>query len=161
MSSNVSQPQNSADLPASAADPGQGVPASHSLTLPATYSFKCYGTSFDAVVARNAGGGARLTIRGDLGLLPFSAESKTARQYIRAIIEIGQDLPLAEITLSKTQSVILRGVMEFDHPPSPANAVAATAVMVIASKPFVDMVSTVRHARDPRSVGGSNGKSAN
>ena len=148
-------------MPVSAADPSQGVLVSHSLTLPATYSFKCYGTPFDVVVTRNAGGGARLTIRGDLGVLPYSAESKTARQYIRAVIEIGQDLPFAEVTLSKTQSIILRGVMEFEHPPSPANAVAATAVMVIASKPFVDVISTVRHAKDPGSVDGASGKSAN
>ena len=158
MSGNVSQPQDSANLPASAENPGGGVLASHSLTLPVTYSFKCYGIPFDVVVSRDSGGGARLTIRGDLGVLPYSAESKTARQYIRAVIEVGQDLPLAEITLSKTQSIILRGVMKFDHPPSPANAVAATAVIVIACKPFVDMIATVRQSKISKSAEGANVK---
>ena len=133
-------------MPVSAADSDHGVLASHSLTLPATYSFKCYGTPFDVVVSRNPGGGARLTLHGDLGVLPFSAESRTARQYMRAVIDIGQNFPHAEITLSKTQSIILRGVMDFENPPSPATAVAATAVIVIAGKPFVEMISIVRQA---------------
>ncbi len=130
-----------------AADSNDGVLASHGLTLPATYSFKCYGTPFNVVVTRNAGGGARLTLRGDLGMLPFTAESHTARQYMRAVIDVGRNLPCAEITLSKTQSIILRGVMDFENPPSPATAVAATAVIVIAGKPFVDMISIVRQAK--------------
>lgn len=134
-------------MPVLGADSGHGVLASHGLTLPATYSFKCYGTPFDVVVSRNSGGGARLTLRGDLGVLPFTAESRTARQYMRAVIDVGQNLPHAEITLSKTQSIILRGVMDFENPPSPATAVAATAVIVIAGKPFVDMISIVRHAK--------------
>ena len=133
-------------MPVFGVDSDHGVLASHSLTLPVTYSFKCYGTPFDVVVSRNAGGGARLTLRGDLGVLPFSAESRTAREYMRAVIDVGQNLPHAEITLSKTQSIILRGVMDFEHPPSPATTVAATAVIVIAGKPFVDMISTVRQA---------------
>ena len=147
----MTQSQNSASdtatTPVFAADTNNGVLASHSLTLPATYSFNCYGMPFDVVVTRNSGGGARLTLRGDLGVLPFTAESRTARQYMRAVIEVGQNLPHAEITLSKTQSIILRGVMDFENPPSPATAVAATAVIVIAGKPFVDMISTVRQAK--------------
>ena len=146
----MTQSQNTASdtatRPVFAANTNHGVLASHSLALPATYSFKCYGTPFDVVITRNSGGGARLTVCGDLGVLPFSAESRTARQYMRAVIEVGQNLPHAEITLSKTQSIILRGVMEFENPPSPATAVAATAVIVIAGKPFVDMISTVRQA---------------
>ena len=130
-----------------AADANRSVLSSHSLTLPATYSFKCYGTPFDVAVTRNSGGGARLTLRGDLGVLPFTAESRTARQYMRAVIEVGQNLPCAEITLSKTQSIILRGVMDFENPPSPATTVAATAVILIAGKPFIDMISTVRQAK--------------
>ncbi len=134
-------------MPAFEADSDHGVLASHGLTLPATYSFKCYGTPFDVVVTRNAGGGARLTLRGDLGVLPFTAESRTARHYMRAVIDVGHNLPHAEITLSKTQSIILRGAMDFENPPSSATAVAATAVIVIAGKPFVDIISIVRHAK--------------
>jgi hypothetical protein len=129
----------------SLSDANRGILSSHNLKLPATFSFKCYGTSFDAVVTRNADG-ARLTIRGDLGVMPFTAEAKTARQYMRSVVEVGRDLPYAEITLSRTQSIVMRGVMNFEKPPSPATTVAATAVIVIASKPFVDMISTVRTA---------------
>jgi len=123
-----------------------GVDSDHGVTLPVTYSFKCYDTPFDVVVSRNPGGVARLALRGNLSVLPFTAESRTARQYMRAVIDIGQNLPHAVITLTKIQSIILRGVMDFENPPSPATAVAATAVIVIASKPFVDMISTVRQA---------------
>jgi len=134
-------------MPVVAADSNHGVLASHGLTLPVTCSFTCYGTAFDVVVTRNSGGGARLTLRGNLGVLPFSAESRTARQYMRAVIEVGQNLPHAEITLSKTQSIILRGVMDFENPPSPATAFAATAVIVIAGRPFVDLISSVRQEK--------------
>ena len=83
-------------------DSDHGVLSSHSATLPVTYSFNCYDTPFDVVVSRNPGGGARLALRGDLGVLPFTAESRTARQYMRAVIDIGQNLPHAKITLTKT-----------------------------------------------------------
>ena len=118
--------------------------SSHSLVLPVTFSFRSYNIGFDVVVVHTSGDGVRLTVRGDLGVLPFSAESPDARNYIRSVIEIGEDLPYAEISLTRTQSIVMKGVMNFTVPPTPTTIAAATAVIVIASKPFVDLIGTLR-----------------
>lgn len=123
---------------------GCSVLSSHSLTLPVTFTFRSYNIGFDAVVVHTSGDGARLTVRGDLGVLPFSVESAQARNYINSVIAVGEDLPYAEISLTRSQSIVLKGAMNFDMPPTPTTIVAASAVIVIATKPFVDLISTLR-----------------
>ena len=82
----------SADSPAS---PKRGIVASIPLKLPASLTFSFYDTSFDAVVVHGSGIGARLTVRGQIGTVPYSAESVIARRYVHAIVDAGKELPFA------------------------------------------------------------------
>lgn len=117
------------------------------LVLPATFGFDCYGTHFDIAVVRNGKEAAKLAIRGHLGRLPYSAESTIARQYIKSVLNVGSDLPYAEISLSRKQEITVQASMEFPDHPTPAIIIASTAAITVAVKPFIDMISMLRKAR--------------
>lgn len=118
--------------------------ASHVIVIPATFGFRCYGVGFEAAMVRDADDAARLVVTGDLGTMPFSAESPVARRYMHAVVDAGSELPYATITLSKTQSIAVRGSMTFPRRPSPALVAAGTAAIVIAARPVIDLVAACR-----------------
>lgn len=116
------------------------------LSLPMTFSFDCYNTRFDVAVVRNGDHGAKLAVQALLGALPYTIESMFARQYIKAVVQVGRDLPYAELSLSRKQAITIRGTMEFPNLPAPAIIVASAAVIAIAVKPIVDIISFFRDA---------------
>lgn len=135
------QTSASAESPASAK---RGIVASVPLKLPASFTFSCYDTSFDAVVVHGSGSGARLTVRGQLGTLPYSAESVTARRYMHAVVNAGKELPFAEISLTSSQAIVVRGTMDFPDQPTPASVAAGTSVIIVALKPVIDLMTACR-----------------
>ena len=135
------QTSASADSPAS---PKRGIVASIPLKLPASFTFSFYDTSFDAVVVHGSGNGARLTVRGQIGTVPYSAESVIARRYVHAIVDAGKELPFAEISLTSSQAIVVRGTMDFPDQPTPASVAAGTSVIVVALKPMVDLMTACR-----------------
>lgn len=128
------------------ASPDLRVLASHRMPMPATFKFAYYGMSFDAGIRRNEEGGAHLVIRGNLGNLPYSAESITARNYLHTVIDAGRSLPNAEINVDRKQAIIVRGEMRFPAVPSPATVAAGTAAMTIAIKPICELIAKCRRA---------------
>ena len=92
---------------------GSKLLASHRIPLPATFRYACYGTSFDVGIKRQPDGGAQLVVRGNLGHLPYSAESATARSYLHTVINAGTALPNAEINVDRRQGIFVRGKMNF------------------------------------------------
>ena len=123
--------------------------ASHRMPLPATFAFERYGTRFDVGIRRNAeGGGAMMIVRGNLGVLPYSAEAKAARNHLRAVIDAGSALPSAEIRLDSRQMIVVRGSMTFSAAPSPATVAAGVAAITIAIKPVCELVATCRLLKD-------------
>jgi hypothetical protein len=122
----------------------RGIAASIPLKLPASFTFTCYDTAFDAVVVHGSGKGARLTVRGQIGTLPYSAESATARRYMHAVVDAGRELPFAEISLTSSQAIVVRGTMDFPDQPTPASVAAGTSVIIVALKPVIDLMSACR-----------------
>lgn len=120
--------------------------ASHRMPLPATFKFTYYGMSFDAGIRRIPEGGAQLVIRGNLGNLPYSAESITARNYLHTVIDAGRSLPNAQIDVDRKQAIIVRGEMKFPSVPSPATVAAGTTAMTIAVKPICELIAKCRKA---------------
>jgi hypothetical protein len=123
---------------------GTGIAATVPIRLPATFSFSCYETAFDAVVVHCPGDGARLTVRGHLGTLPYSAECPTTRRYMHAVVDAGNELPFAEISVTSTQSIMVRGTMDFAATPTPASVAAGASVIAVAMKPLVELMAACR-----------------
>ena len=120
--------------------------ASHRIPLPATFQYNCYGTSFDVGIRRGPDGSAQLVVRGNLGHLPYSAESATARSYLHTVINAGTALPNAEISVDRRQGIFVRGQMNFPAVPSPATVAAGTAAITLAVKPVCELVAKCRKA---------------
>ncbi len=116
------------------------------LDLPTTFSFHSYNTRFDVAVVRDGKEGSKLAVQAHLGSIPFSAESSFARRHIKSVVKVGENLPYAEIILSQKQVITIRGTMEFPDHPMPAVVVASSAVIAIAVKPFIDIISFFRLA---------------
>jgi len=121
-----------------------GLVSSHALPLPATFSFACYGVRFDAAIRKWGDIGAQLAVSCDLGSVPYSAESKTLRRYLHAVVCAGTGLPMAEITLDRRQAIMLRGAMNFPKIPSPATTAAGAAAIVISVKSVVETITACR-----------------
>lgn len=116
------------------------------ISLPASFSFVCYRTRFEVGVEPDGEQGAKLTVQAHLGALPYSAESMMARQYIKAMVQVGRDLPYAELSLSRKQAITVQGTMKFPDRPAMGVVVASAAVIAIAVKPFIDIISFFRDA---------------
>ncbi len=118
--------------------------SSHALPLPATFSFDCYGVRFDASIRNSDESGAQLVVSCDLGKVPYSAESKSLRRYLHAVVDAGTGLPSAKITLDQSQAIVLRGTMNFPGAPSPAVTAAGTAAIAISVKSIVEIIEAYR-----------------
>jgi hypothetical protein len=101
---------------------------------------------FDAGIRRRPEGGAQLVVRGNLGRIPYSAESTTARSYLHTVIDAGRSLPNASIDVDRRQTIIVRGEMKFPAVPSPATVAAGAAAITIAIKPICELVAKCRRA---------------
>lgn len=126
--------------------------ASHQMPMPATFSYNFLGMPFDVGVRRDPEGGAQLVVRGQLGKLPYSAESTDARSLLNSIIDAGQSLPLATINVERKQAIIVRGTMTFPSVPSPATIAAGTAAITVAVKPVCELVAKC-HQMTERTTG--------
>jgi hypothetical protein len=132
------------DVMAEGDPPGSALLASHRIPLPATFAFDCYGTRFDVGIRRSPDGGAVMVLRGNLGILPYSAESKAARNHLHAVLDAGRSLPNAEISLDSRQTIVIRGSMTFSTIPSPATVAAGTAAITIAVRPVCELIAACR-----------------
>lgn len=122
--------------------------ASHQMPLPATFSYDFLGMTFDVGVRRDPEGSVQLVVRGQLGNLPYSAESVDARNLLNSIVDAGHSMTLAEISLDRNQAIVVRGAMTFPSVPSPATIAAGTAAITVAVKPVCELVVKCREITD-------------
>lgn len=115
--------------------------ASHRMPLPATFSFNFLNMPFDVGIRRMPEGGAELVVHGHLGSIPFSAESVAARKMTLALVDAGQNLPMANINVDRNQNIVVRSLMTFQGNPSPATVAAAAAAIAIAVKPVCELIN--------------------
>lgn len=119
---------------------GAALLTSHRMPIPATFRFDYFGMPFDVGIRRKAEGGAELVVRGNLGNIPYSAESVTVREFLMTVVDAGRYLPMVEVDSDRKQSIIARGTMYFKAVPSPANVAAGTAAIAIAIKPLCELI---------------------
>lgn len=116
------------------------------MPIPATFRFNAFETVFDAAIRRNPGGGAQMVVLGRLGELPYSVESKDLRQQLSKIVDANTQIPYADISLDRSQSIVIRGQIAFNGIPSPAMVAAGGTVISVALKPICDLVNDCRNS---------------
>ncbi len=85
-----------------------------------------------------------MVVRGQLGDLPFTVESKEVRRQLTQIVDASAQIPYAEISLDRTQSIIVRGQVAFNGIPTPAEVAAGATVITVAIKPICDLINGCR-----------------
>jgi hypothetical protein len=118
--------------------------SSHCLPIPATFRFNSFDTIFDAAIRRSPEGGAQMVVLGRLGELPFSVESRDIRRQLGRIVDASSQIPYADISLDRSQSIVVRGQIAFNGIPSPAMVAAGATVISVALKPICDLVNSCR-----------------
>lgn len=121
---------------------------SHSMPLPATFSFIYLGMPFDVGIRRRAEGGAELVVRGRLGNIPYTAESVAAREFVLSLVDAGRHLPMVDVNVDRNQVIVARGLMTFPSVPSPATVAAGTVAIAMAVKPLCELIIKSRDLPD-------------
>ena len=104
-----------------------------------------------------APGGARLRLVGDVGLMPYSAESPPARLGLARILVAANDA-LAGPRFRVTQGRILVGAdIELSLPLTAAAIVAAVALVLVRVRPYLDLIAV--YVRPPLAPADSPGES--
>jgi hypothetical protein len=63
---------------------------------------------------------------------------------MHAVVDAGRELPFAEISLTSSQAIVVRGTMDFPDQPTPASVAAGTSVIIVALKPVIDLMTACR-----------------
>ena len=118
--------------------------SSHCMPIPATFRFDSFDTMFDSAIRRSPEGGAQMVVLGRLGELPYSVESREIRRQLNRIVDASAQIPYADISLDRSQSIVVRGQISFNGVPSPAMVAAGATVLAVALKPICELVNSCR-----------------
>lgn len=122
------------------AETGLILPAdSFPVRLPLHFRFSCFGVPFEAHAQRGADG-TEVAVHGEVGPLPFSAESVQARQNITAILQSADVGSRARFVVGDGQAIMVEGRASLGAMPSPETIVATVATMLYPLKPYIELV---------------------
>jgi hypothetical protein len=102
------------------------------------FSFAFAGTRFDANAALGSGNKLNLALTGDLGPMPYSAESRVARSAVLDMVAAG-DFSFGRFTIAKNQMIRVEGTIPIEHPLTPVALLTALTAFLIDLKPHLDV----------------------
>jgi hypothetical protein len=123
-----------------------GLPTQRDLTTPVTFTFDCAGIRLSARAGRQ-GDQAWLEVEGELGALPFSAESRDARSQAIAVLIAARLTDYRYFGVSADQRIKLRGEIALTPPLTPASILTSVTQFVIAVRPFIELLQEAMPAR--------------
>lgn len=100
------------------------------------FSFDYLGVTFIAE-GRRLGDSFVLTVAGDLGPLPFSAESSEARGMIQDLVAASGALIKPIFTIDDNQSIRVSATLELLKPVSPVVTLTMVTEMLLSVKPWL------------------------
>ena len=107
-------------------------------TRPLKFTFVCYGIPFAAEV--DVGDQPNLSLEGNLGALPYTAEAAAARVRILAVLAATRKLAAADFALGEDQTIRIRGARELDQPLDATSIVTGVARILLPTKPYLDLI---------------------
>ncbi|MGO1117804.1 hypothetical protein ACTL6U_03835 [Rhodovibrionaceae bacterium A322] len=121
---------------------------------PVTFSFKYHNYSFAGELAEHHNG--RLRLVGDLGKLPYTAESPEGRNFIRKLSAATSVMPHGKFIITDRQDVRLLAEEELPEPHTPVSFMATAAALLLEFKPFLDLANdffmNTKHLQGPESA---------
>jgi hypothetical protein len=128
------------------------MPAHRDLSTPISFTFECAGVRLSARAGRQGGEGW-LVIDGDLGALPFSAESRDARSAVIAVLLAARLTDHRYFGVGPDQRIKLRGELPLACPLTPASILTSVTQFIMAVRPFIEMLAEARPRRRLRPRG--------
>jgi hypothetical protein len=91
-------------------------------------------------VAERQNGIPCLTLTGDLGALPYTAESAHQRKSVQMIISAASRHSGLLWTISPRQQIELKGALSIDRPLTPTALVAGTVTLLLRARPYIELL---------------------
>jgi len=117
-----------------------GMPAHRDFATPVAFSFACAGVTLSARAGRQDGE-AWLEVEGDLGPLPFSAESRDARSTVIAILLAARLTDHRYFGVGPDQRIRLHGEIPLTCPLTPGSILTGVAQFAMAVRPFIELLN--------------------
>ena len=106
---------------------------------PIAFGFTYAGIAFEAHADRSDEQ-PKLSIRGQVGTLPFSAEGVQRRTDLKSIIAASNEMTGCRLTLDQRQEIWLDAAIEVETPITPTALIASAAAAIARCKPWLDML---------------------
>jgi hypothetical protein len=123
-----------------------GMPAHRDFKSPVSFTFVCAGATLTARAGREDSE-AWLEVDGDLGALPFSAESRDARSEVIAILLAARLTDHRYFGVGPDQRIRVRGEIPLTCPLSPASILTGVTMFTLAVRPFIELLIEALPAR--------------
>ncbi len=121
----------------------------HTPSFPLSFSFKCYGVDFSADGVESDEGPS-LRISGNLGPLPYSAESPENRKAIGKILSMAPEFLNLRMSLSNTKEIVVKGELALGGSITPSRIVATASAFVASAKPLIQVIKLAAPAFGPK-----------
>jgi hypothetical protein len=105
-----------------------------------SFCFDYLGVTFDAN-GRRSGDRLIMTLSANLGPLPYSAESITARHAIQELVAASATAEGSVFSLADDQTIRLVGSFDLDQPASPMLVLAVVTEFLIGLKPWLERIA--------------------
>jgi hypothetical protein len=122
---------------------------SHTPRFPLSFSFNCYGVAFSADGVEGDEGPS-LQISGNLGPLPYSAESPENRKAIGKILSMAPEFLNLRLSLSTRKEVVIKGELPLGGSITPSRIVATASAFVASAKPLIQVIKLAAPAFGPK-----------
>jgi hypothetical protein len=117
------------------------------------FAFDYQGVTFNAE-GRRTGDRFVLSVSGDLGPLPFSAESAEARHTIQDLIAASGSLIAPTFTIGEDQAIRVSATLELLKPVSPVGTLTMVTELLLVLKPWLARIGELleQASRRPRAA---------
>jgi hypothetical protein len=107
--------------------------------FPLSFSFNCYGVDFSAD-GYEGDEGPILQVSGNLGPIPYSAESIENRKAIGDILSLSPEFLNLRMSLSEENDVVIEGELPLGGSITPSRIVATASAFVASAKPLIEVI---------------------
>lgn len=112
---------------------------SHTPVFPLSFSFQCYGIEFSAD-GYDGEDGPTLQVSGNLGPIPYSAESIVNRKAIGEILSLSPKFLNLRMSLSEGNDVVVEGELPLGGSITPSRIVATASAFVASARPLIEVI---------------------
>lgn len=88
-----------------------------------------------------------LSLRGDLGTLPFTIENPARRRRLRKVLAAAELFSGLRWEVTPEQTIRASGEIDLGTALTPTAIIAGTATLLLQSRPYIDLITTIAGER--------------